>query len=102
MTSFSLRDRIKVKGEFVNDVIVPKRSPREEHAFKQKNPVTNKGEEDGACNVTACQKPHASYYNKVMHKWYCRDCAIKIESAARRDNMSFYDQLEGVALNGYG
>ena len=56
----------------------------------------DKGNQNGSCNVTACQKPNsAEFYNNVMHKWYCYDCACEIEYFARKDNMSFYPALKG-------
>lgn len=37
-----------------------------------------KGQFRGRCNVTACQKPGADYWNLSTRAWYCRDCADKI------------------------
>lgn len=41
-----------------------------------------KGQANGNCNVTACQKPGAIYYNSVMHAYYCESCAVEIERYA--------------------
>lgn len=37
-----------------------------------------KGRKGGFCNVTACQKPGAYYYNKSTQKYYCEHCASEI------------------------
>ena len=37
-----------------------------------------KGQYRGHCNVTACQKPGADYWNLSTRAWYCRECADKI------------------------
>lgn len=38
----------------------------------------DKGKRLGSCNVTACQRPGAYWYNKVMKAWYCTSCAREI------------------------
>lgn len=38
----------------------------------------DKGKRLGSCNVTACQRPGAYWYNKVMNAWYCTSCAREI------------------------
>lgn len=53
-----------------------------------------KGEQGGLCNRTACQQPPALFYNSVMRKYYCHNCAVQIERAARRDGSSFYADLD--------
>lgn len=53
-----------------------------------------KGKKGQNCNVTHCQEPDsAHFFNKVMQAWYCWRCATRIEKAANRDDMSFYDDL---------
>lgn len=37
-----------------------------------------KGQKDGNCNRDDCQKPGATYYNFSTRKWYCPECAKKI------------------------
>ncbi len=50
-----------------------------------------KGKKGGKCNVTACQKPGANYYNKSTQKYYCADCAEEINwIGGRRDTMELY------------
>lgn len=56
-----------------------------------------KGLKGQNCNVTHCQAPNsAHHYNRVTQAWYCIDCAMRIEESARRDGMSFYDDLKGA------
>lgn len=36
----------------------------------------NKGQVfDGICNVTACDRPHARFWNVITHAFYCKTCA---------------------------
>ena len=37
-----------------------------------------KGHKDELCNVTACQKPGAYYFNTGTKRYYCLDCACQI------------------------
>lgn len=57
-------------------------------------PVTlkpDKGLKNGSCNLTACQKPGARYYNKSTRKYYCADCAREINwPGGRADCMRLY------------
>jgi hypothetical protein len=39
-----------------------------------------KGAYLGNCNVTACQKPGAVWWNTAMRKFYCRSCAKAINA----------------------
>jgi hypothetical protein len=38
----------------------------------------DKGDFNGSCNVTACQRPVANFYNKSTKRYYCVDCAREI------------------------
>ncbi len=38
----------------------------------------DKGMRLGSCNVTACQRSGAFWYNRVTCAWYCTSCAHKI------------------------
>lgn len=40
----------------------------------------DKGKKGGRCNVTTCQAPGAWWYNKSTRAYYCRSCAIRINS----------------------
>ena len=44
-----------------------------------------KGDYGGLCNVTACQKAGAIYYNHSTRKFYCPVCAEKINDANQSD-----------------
>ncbi len=53
--------------------------------------VELKGIKDGNCNVTDCQKPGATYYNKSTKKYYCKACAEMINwEGGRKDVMELY------------
>ena len=41
----------------------------------------NKGQENGACNRTACQCEPALWYNHGSMSWYCEECKIDIDRA---------------------
>jgi hypothetical protein len=45
-----------------------------------------KGELNGLCNRTACQKPGASWYNSSTRAYYCGDCAEKINHYSKNDH----------------
>lgn len=51
----------------------------------------DKGEKNGSCNVTACQKPGATFFNKSTGKYYCQDCAKEINwGGGRLDTFKLY------------
>lgn len=37
-----------------------------------------KGVKGGNCNRTACQMPHADWYNPYTYAYYCRCCAKEL------------------------
>jgi len=50
-----------------------------------------KGIKNGNCNVTACQKPGATFYNKSTEAYYCADCAEQINwPGGRAEVMELY------------
>ena len=50
-----------------------------------------KGLKAGNCNVTACQKPGAVYFNKSTRAYYCAHCAEEINwPGGRADTRSLY------------
>ena len=53
-----------------------------------------KGKKDGNCNVTACQQPGATWYNKSTQKYYCTKCADQINSCNMLESVKMY----GTAL----
>jgi hypothetical protein len=51
----------------------------------------DKGEKNGSCNLTACQRPGATFYNKSTQRYYCADCAREINwPGGRADTMALY------------
>lgn len=44
-----------------------------------------KGVKDGNCNVTACQKPGASWWNTSTRRYYCGHCAREINRWSQHD-----------------
>jgi hypothetical protein len=58
-----------------------------------------KGLEGQNCNVTACQKPEsAHHYNEAMSKWYCLECAQKIQYWALYDppHVPIFQGVRGI------
>jgi len=49
-----------------------------------------KGIEGGNCNRTACQAPHAIWYNEGTQAYYCKHCAILIQ----RDANDYAEQCQ--------
>jgi len=43
----------------------------------------DKGSHGGHCNIRACQKPGAYYYNDCTDSYYCSHCAHKLNKANR-------------------
>lgn len=48
-------------------------------------PVPPKGERDGTCNRTVCSTAPATAYNRGTNRWYCLECAFRINDATRED-----------------
>ncbi|SCW95463.1 hypothetical protein [Ancylobacter rudongensis] len=44
-----------------------------------------KGALNGNCNLSACQRPGAAYFNTSTRAYYCRSCAESINGWAKRD-----------------
>jgi hypothetical protein len=40
----------------------------------------DKGEMNGSCNRTACQKPGADWFNHSTRKYYCANCAYDLNT----------------------
>lgn len=41
----------------------------------------DKGELNGSCNITACQKPNsATWFNHSTQKYYCEECAYRLNN----------------------
>lgn len=59
-----------------------------------------KGQKDGNCNRTACQKPLRqgyTFFNRPMNAWYCRECATLINRAAVHDKQEPFCTLDPEA-----
>lgn len=51
----------------------------------------DKGLKNGSCNLTACQQPGATWYNKSTQKYYCAACAKEINwPGGRKDTRALY------------
>lgn len=44
-----------------------------------------KGQKDGNCNVTACQRPGAYWWNTSTRAYYCTSCAREINRWSQHD-----------------
>lgn len=44
-----------------------------------------KGKQGGNCNVTACQKPGATWWNTSTRAYYCAHCANEINRWSKHD-----------------
>lgn len=53
-----------------------------------------KGVKGGNCNITACQKPNAIYYNHGSMAWYCPSCA-------KRLNADPYNKADAMKMFGH-
>jgi hypothetical protein len=43
--------------------------------------IDDKGELNGKCNITSCQKPNsATWYNHSTQKYYCVSCAKRLNN----------------------
>ena len=55
----------------------------------------DKGELNGKCNITSCQKPNsATWYNHSTRKYYCPSCA-------RRLNTDEFNKRDAVRMFGH-
>lgn len=49
-----------------------------------------KGNKNEECNRTDCQQPPAEYYNYSTRKWYCAECAAKINRLNYHEAMQMF------------
>lgn len=54
-------------------------------ANEEKRRAELKGKDGGNCNVTACQKPGATWWNISTRAYYCPRCADEINRWSRHD-----------------
>ena len=62
----------------------------ESSAYLSEAKLLTKGEFEGLCNRTACQKPGAIYYNHSTKKYYCPTCADMLNKYNKADAMRLY------------
>lgn len=51
----------------------------------EKEKAELKGKRNGNCNVTACQKPGATWWNTSTRAYYCPHCAREINRWSKHD-----------------
>jgi hypothetical protein len=56
------------------------------HRFESAKNAELKGKRDGNCNVSACQKHGATWFNTAMRAYYCEDCADDINYWSNHDS----------------
>lgn len=55
--------------------------------------IDDKGQFNGKCNITSCQKPNsATWYNHSTRKYYCPSCANRLNNDEfnKRDAMRMF------------
>jgi len=53
-------------------------------------PAELKGKFNGNCNITSCQKPGATWWNKSTRKYYCESCALELNRVNRKDCLRLF------------
>lgn len=59
-----------------------------------------KGKQGGNCNVTACQRPGATWWNTSTRAYYCPHCAREINRWSRHDEgyeICFPSEADAIA-----
>lgn len=54
-------------------------------SVREKERAKLKGKQGGNCNVTACQKPGATWWNTSTRAYYCAHCASEINGWSKHD-----------------
>lgn len=67
-------------------LVLPETDTMRRFKANQAKAKTNerKGCKGGDCNITQCQEPGASSYNKAMRAYYCQEHAERINESNRR------------------
>jgi len=66
---------------------VERRAAARARSAEQQPALTpSKGKHGGNCNVTACQRPGAWFFNRGTNAYYCFDCAWDIHKFNTRPN----------------
>ena len=78
--------------EQINDIVKNGGLKADEiYLLKADKNKPDKGLKNGSCNVTACQKPGATFFNKSTKKYYCCDCAREINwPGGRQETFELY------------
>ena len=71
-------DRMRFKGRSLPAGHQTFHKPQVIQYGKNTPDPSKKGVWQGNCNITSCQKPGAVWWNIYMRKYYCTDCATKI------------------------
>jgi hypothetical protein len=68
------------------------RFARKNKETSSNGPVLNedKGQFNGSCNRTACQAPHAIWWNRGSHSHYCARCKTILDFANRHEAMQLF------------
>lgn len=49
--------------------------------YKRTEIAQDKGDFNGSCNITACQKPaSATWFHHSTRKYYCKSCAMRLNN----------------------
>ena len=62
----------------------------------ERQDAADKGEFEGSCNITRCQRPNsATWFNHSTRKYYCRSCAhdLNYDSFNRREALEMWGHL---------
>lgn len=87
----NLDDLVNLETRLLNDDVPTMDEVRSAIDKVMDEQLTPKGVKNGRCNVTACQKPGANYFNKSTKKYYCAECAREINwIGGRHDTMTLY------------
>ena len=85
MSYTTLFDKL-VKGKKNKSYLSSYSNVPNQNTAQAKNKLALKGIKGGNCNVTACQKLGATWYNSATNAYYCPYCAHEINRWSRHDN----------------
>ncbi len=84
----------------------PPRLPGQLTEVEMPKTAADKGDYNGSCNITRCQRPNsATWFNHSTRKYYCRSCAhtLNYDHFNRKDAMEMWGHLlctEGRCIEG--
>ncbi len=83
-----------IRGKLVKTVHAGQVVRRNVNLFRDGPPIPpnkpDKGDKNGSCNRTACQRPGANWFNHSTRRYYCQSCAFMLNDCNRRDAMELY------------